>query len=604
MIARLTPVAIALAIVAAPAAATSATDSPRIAFATDRADNLHRVGVYAVRPDGTGRRRLALPSPPVSEVVRSPDGTRILYTRDADGRRSLFVASVSGEGERRLATPEAGEGISLQRSAFSPDGRHVAFTTYTGCGWRCYTAALSVVNVDGTGLEVIDDRGDAPSWAPDGFRLAYAGRGIRVYDFRTRRSHSLGDGYRPIWAPRGDRIAYLVVKRGYGVLCLVNADGSRRRCLLGRTAADVVWSPDAKRVAFNEQGPAWLGVVGADGRGLHLFRDRKNRARPAAFSPDGRRLAYTEGLDARELFARSVVPPGPTRQVTVEPAFTHFSGVRWRPGRITYEALLLSNDTELAVLDPGVGQPRVLTHNRVEDREPDWSPDGRTIAYVRGTRQRGILRLIAADGTSDRPLTSTAPSSDRSPAWSPDGTKVAFVRAVGSAANLMVTDVASGDVRRVAENPVYAGGVSWSPDGRFLVAAGPVPSTIMSDLFVFAVDGTSVRRLGVGTGATAPAWSPDGSRILFVRPQSYYNRADLFTVAPDGTRLTWITDKVSLYSPEAAWSPDGTRIVFSRAPGQTYPPTSPIVAINADGSGEVSVVDGALSLNLDPAWSR
>jgi Tol biopolymer transport system component len=168
----------------------------------------------------------------------------------------------------------------------------------------------------------------------------------------------------------------------------------------------------------------------------------------------------------------------------------------------------------------------------------------------------------------------------------------------------MVTDVASGDVRRVAENPVYAGGVSWSPDGRFLVAAGPVPSTITSDLFVFAVDGTSVRRLGVGTGATGPAWSPDGSRILFVRPQSYYNRADLFTVAPDGTRLTWITDKVSLYSPEAAWSPDGTRIVFSRAPGQTYPPTSPIVAINADGSGEVSVVDGALSLNLDPAWSR
>jgi Tol biopolymer transport system component len=602
MIARATPLAIGLALVAVPAGAPSASESPRIAFATDRADNLHRVGVYAIRPDGKGRRRLALPSPPVSEVVRSPDGTRILYTRDVDGRRSLFVALVSGEGERRLATPEPAGGIVLQRSAFSPDGRRVAFTTYTGCGWRCSTTALSLVNVDGTGLEMIDDRGDAPSWAPGGSRLAYAGRGIRVYDLRTRTSHALGDGYRPTWAPRGNRIAYLVVKRGYGVLCFVNADGSRRSCVLGRTAADVVWSPDAKRVAFNEQGPAWLGVVGADGRGLRLFRDRRNRARPAAWSPDGRRLAYTEGLDARQLFVRSVSPPGRPRQVTSEPQFTQFSCVRWRPGRISFEALLLSNDSELAVLDPGAGRPRLLTQNRVEDREPDWSPDGHTIAFVRGSRQKATLRLVGSDGSSDRPLTPAGPWSDRNPSWSPDGTRVAFVRAAGLAANLMVADAASGDVRRVADDAVFAGGVSWSPDGRFLVVPGLV-GVGSTDLFVFAADGTRVRRLGVGAGATGPAWSPDGSRILFVRPQSRDTRADLFTVAPDGTRLTWISDDVSLYSQKAAWSPDGTRIIFARVPDQPYPSTNPIVAINADGTGEVRVVDD-FSLNLDPAWSR
>ena len=603
MFARVTPFVIGLALVAVPAGASSATDSPRLAFATDRAENLHRIGIYAIRPEGTGRRRLALLSPALSEVVRSPDGTRMLYAREVDGRRSLFVALVSGEGERLLATPEAGETIMVPRSAFSPDGRRVAFTTFTGCGWRCYTSALRLVNVDGTGLQLIDDHGDAPSWAPDGARLVYGGWGIRVYDLRTRTSHALGDGYRPTWAPRGNRIAYLVVKRGYGVLCLVNANGSHRRCVLGRTAADVVWSPDAKRVAFNQQGPGWLGVVNADGRALRLFRDRRKLARPVAWSPDGRRVAFTEGVDARQLFVRSVLPAGPPRQLTAEPPFTHFSGVRWRPGRITFEALLLSNDSELAVLDPGAARPRVLTQNRLEDREPDWSPDGRTIAFVRGTRQRGTLRLISTDGTSDRPLTPATASTDHNPAWSPDGTKVAFVRAVGSDTNLMIADVASGLVRRVAEQPVYAGGVTWSPDGRFLVAAGPIAQTTTSDLFVFAADGTSVRRLGVGAGATGPAWSPDGSRILFIRAQSYLNGADLFTVAPDGSRLTWLTDKVSRYSQEAAWSPDGTRIVFARASAQAYPPTSAIVAINADGSGEVSLLDD-FSLNLDPAWSR
>ena len=65
------------------------------------------------------------------------------------------------------------------------------------------------------------------------------------------------------------------------------------------------------------------------------------------------------------------------------------------------------------------------------DSDPDWSPDGRTIAFVRDCDELSAgsvdrVLVVGADGTNLHPLTQGP--DDVSPAWSPDGRTVAFVR--------------------------------------------------------------------------------------------------------------------------------------------------------------------------------
>jgi hypothetical protein len=137
-----------------------------------------------------------------------------------------------------------------------------------------------------------------------------------------------------VWAPRGNRIAYIGNRRGYGVPCFVNANGSNRRCARGYSATGtLVWSPDARRIAFQHSPGFDLAVVGADARGLRRFRTH-GIPRPLAWSPDTRRLAYTTNFDSA-LLVRPVSGRGRATRVTDEPPY---SDVRWRNGRISYVA--------------------------------------------------------------------------------------------------------------------------------------------------------------------------------------------------------------------------------------------------------------------------
>ena len=139
-----------------------------------------------------------------------------------------------------------------------------------------------------------------------------------------------------MWAPRGERIAY-TGRRGFSVACFVNADGSRRRCTRGTSLTSLVWSRDGKRVAFREA-TRRLGFVDSDAKRIrYLAGDHGRHARPAAWSPDGRRLAYWFGsYGGYDGFVKVLRLDAPRRSRTIIREQGGLSELRWRGRQISY----------------------------------------------------------------------------------------------------------------------------------------------------------------------------------------------------------------------------------------------------------------------------
>ena len=137
-------------------------------------------------------------------------------------------------------------------------------------------------------------------------------------------------------------------------------------------------------------------------------------------------------------------------------------------------ALLLSatNLTAPASAAPATGPNRYLTGSDLFNLEvatdPQISPDGKTIAYVRSSNDimsdnaRRTIWLIDVASGQQRPLLARS-GSYSSPRWSPDGTRLAYVGADGGSQQLYVRWMASGESARIT-------GLPDSPDGDRLVA--------------------------------------------------------------------------------------------------------------------------------------
>lgn len=294
-----------------------------------------QVALYGVRPDGSGLHLIVQPDGPETGFARSPGGRSILFNRTVDDKSVLFAADLTGANAVQLTPPEMSAPFKL--AAFSPDGRTISFSKLTFCGFRCNQYALYLVSRDGTDLRMIDASGYAPSWAPDGGRLAFTSpRGLQVFDLTSGESKVIAPrAGGPVWAPRGERIAYPAVIGGYGVGCFVNADGSKRRCTHGHSLTWFVWSRDAKRIAFKQANPRRLGIVDSGVRHLRLLGYRGRYARPAAWSPDGRRLLYES---SGQLIRLSLGRRPRTRLVVAE-SNASLSDIRWRKDAITYVAV-------------------------------------------------------------------------------------------------------------------------------------------------------------------------------------------------------------------------------------------------------------------------
>ena len=430
---------------------TFSPDGSQIAFVWDgpKQDN---IDIY-VRIVDEGGQPLRLTSDPATESspAWSPDGRSIAFIRRQRQGSAVFLIPPIGGAERKLADIAIRGRPSADRLlGWSPDGRTLAIAQQGGPGRGPGGPAGGPEGPDRPPRPDEQDRTGRPGGpdrpapgGPGGPRRGGIPGGIFLYDLQSARSHQLdlaemsGDRrarvHSPTFSPDGEHIAFV---QGAGplagdiyVMSLVGSGTARRITNDESRIQGLAWAEDGVIIFSSDRGGVtrlWKARVGPLGGPVLPVLEAGENATLPAVAKQGRRLAYTRS----------------------------------------------ERDLNVWQLDVGHGpemmEPKVVISSTRQDHSPQFSPDGRRIAFVSDRGGSKELWVADASGSNALKLTSYGGPIVAAPSWSPDGTEIAMQVISGSRFDVDVVPVDGTATRRLTRGDAGGSLPFWSHDGEWI----------------------------------------------------------------------------------------------------------------------------------------
>jgi tricorn protease len=456
--------------------------------------------LWIVNRDGGDARRLTSGVGVETLPHFSPDGSMIAFTGEYDGNRDVFVVPAAGGVPRRLTYHPATEEVA----GWTPDGKKILFNS-AGSSFMHFEDQLYTVPVEGglptqLPLPIAEDA----SLSPDGTHIAYVPH--PKWQAAWKRYH--GGQTTPIW------IADL-------------KDSS------------IVKVP---RENSNDHHPMWVGDT------IYFLSDRSGPVSLFAYDTKTQQLSesvHSDGLDFKtatagpdaiviEQFGAIKLYDLNTHQAKnisihvsgdIEAVRPHFAKVE--PRRIqnfglspTGARAVFEAWGEIFTVPTDKGDIRDITSSpAVADRDPAWSPDGKSIAYF--TDESGEYDLAIRDqnglGTVRHINLGNPPSFLYSPTRSPDSKKIAYS---DKRLQLWYVDL-DHPAPKVIDSDYFGGfgptqlSQTWSPDSKWVAYTRQLPSGLHA-VFVYSIEQAKAFQITDGmSDALYPAWDKNGKYLYF-----------------------------------------------------------------------------------------
>ncbi|HEY0348699.1 MAG TPA: LpqB family beta-propeller domain-containing protein [Pyrinomonadaceae bacterium] len=439
-----------------------------------------------------------------SRPLYSPDGRRLAFGSTRTGNGDIYVLTIDTGDLKRLTFDDSSD----QLDAWSSDGRWIYFTSNSR---DIGTTDIYRVSSDGgTPMQVSADLFTNEYFAApshDGKSVAFVGHGFGGAQW-WRKGHSHIDeseiwlmhpganptyeqisegGAKEVWPmwSRNDATVYYVSDRsGAQNVWAKDLNGKSRQVTQFKDGR-VLWPSiayDGKTIVFERDFQIWKADATSGRAAVVTINRRGASAGPAvdhlrmndqisemALSPDGKKIAF---VVRGEIFAVSSSDGGDAARVTFSPA--EESQVAWSADsrRLVYVSDR-DGPTHLFLYDFATSSESRITNDQASDDTPQFSPDGKSIAFERGGEE---IRSYEIDSKKERTVAKAhlerpPLSSDRPFVWSPDSKWIAYVP-VGdrSFKNVYAAPAGGGESHQISFlSNGNSNTVSWGPDGTFIL---------------------------------------------------------------------------------------------------------------------------------------
>ncbi len=444
----------------------------------------------------------------------SPDGNQLAFPWDGEtgDNFDIYVKLIGAETTLRLTDDPARDCCP----AWSPDGRSIAFMRIS----ETKSEIFIVPALGGPERKLPTTSGAIPflhmrfaSWSPDGRFLAFADRdsdqepyAIFLVSVESLERHKLsappakywGDGF-PVFSPDGKTLALVrIAGESVSDIYLQSvAGGEPRRLTFGnRWIHGLDWTPDGSEIVYSSglnEGRASLWRISASGGAPERLAVGGDAYKPS-ISGQGHRLAYVQNLTDSNI---------------------------WR--------------IELQSSTGRGGSPTRLIASTRGEIGPQFSPDGKSIAFCSSRSGTSEIWLCDSDGSNCLQLTSFEGPLTCAPRWSPDGQRIAFDSWPGGHGDIFVVDVERRVPRRLITSTSDDVVSSWSNDGRWIYFSSNRSGTYQ--LWKAPAEGGPAVQM-TKNGGFAPLESPDGQFVYYAK----FKDPGIWKVSVQGGEETLILD--------------------------------------------------------------
>jgi tricorn protease len=465
----------------------------------DRIAFLYADDIWMVPRQGGEARRFTSVGTVLDGPYFSPDGTQIAYSSKDHGLTDVYVTGVDGGVPRRLTWEPTGS----HAVGWSADGKEVLFSSMHAS--NSVYPRLFRVRADGVGPPQVLPLPSAESgnFAADGTTFAY----VPFDQWESGWKHYRGGQTTPIWLVNLKTLDLQKVPR----------DGSND--------SHPVWAGNTVYFLSDRNGPITLFSYDPADKQVQQVLDNKGfdfktlNAGPGALVYEQFGSLHLYDLASHQEHAVPVTIRGDLPQLTPHLAAVPVSGVETFALSPSGARVVAEARGDIFTLPAEKGDIRNLTKTPgTAERDPSWSPDGKSIAYFSDASGEYQLYIRDQDGLLPPKVIDLGsdPSFFYTPVWSPDSKRIAY-----SDKHLRIWYVEVAGGKPVKVDTGLRGGfgastkLSWSPDSQWLAYTRDLESELHA-VFLYSLAAHASTQLTDGmSNAGNPVFDAGGKYLYF-----------------------------------------------------------------------------------------